>query len=116
MTIDIRYELKELNGIEKEIKNINENKRKLVKKKKEIEKKILKYLEDNSKPGIKYNGTAVIAREKILRPRKKTKDKTHDCQQILNKYGINSQKVLDELFEAMKGDTKVTKEIMISNY
>lgn len=113
--MSIKFKLKELENINKEIKRINDSKKKLLNRKKEIEDFILSYLEKNKQEALKYKGTIIRAREKTLRPRKKEVDKKNDCEKILRKYGIsNSNQILEELKNAMKGHARIKKELKLT--
>ncbi len=114
--MSIKSKLKELENLSNEIKRLNDSKKKLITRKKEIETFILEYLEKNQQEALKYKGTLIRTKEKTLRPRKKEVDKKNDCEKILQKYGIsNGNRILEELKDAMKGDAKIKKELKLTS-
>ena len=107
----------EIDRLKEAAKKLNAQKRKLNEKKKKLEKIIIKYLENNDQIGVKYQGTAVIAKSKHKRNRRKKKEKEHLGSEVLRKYGIrDSDKVVKELLEAMKGDVEDETILQISRY
>ena len=107
----------EIDRLKEAAKKLNAQKRKLNEKKKKLEKIIIKYLENNDQIGVKYQGTAVIAKSKHKRNRRKKKEKEHLGSAVLKKYGIrDSDKVVKELLEAMKGDVEDETVLQISRY
>ena len=107
----------ELRQITREIARLNTERRKLNKRKKEIESLVVKFLDDKEQMGVRYKGTALIAKNKNTRTRRKEKDKVADGQAILRKYGVhNSERIIKEVIEAMKGEVKQGKTIKVTNY
>jgi len=77
----------------------------------------LHFLEKNEQAGVKYRGTAVIAKDRVRRGRRKKKDQEKDSADILKKYGIrNSDQVAKEILEAIKGEAKDDKVLKITKY
>jgi hypothetical protein len=114
--MSIKSRLTELESINKELKRLSDSRKKLNKRKKEIEAFILEYLENNQQEALKYKGTLIRTKQKTLRPRKKAIDKKNDCERILEKYGItNKSQILEELSNAMKGEAKMKKELKLTS-
>ncbi|HIB77555.1 MAG TPA: hypothetical protein EYO58_08070 [Flavobacteriales bacterium] len=98
---EIKALISEIGNITNEIKRLNKQKLKLSNRKKVLDQKIIDYLENTDKKGVKYKGTSVVAKGK--RGRKKKKQKEQDAASVLKKYGvINSDKIMREVMEAMK--------------
>ena len=117
MTTDIRGAIKELESIETELKRLNAQRRKLTARKKAIENNVLGFLNKSDQPGVKYRGTAALAKDKTHRPRRKERDKERDGRAVLEKYGIsNSSKVYEEISRAMKGEAVTKKVLRLSSY
>ena len=117
MTSDIRGCIKELEGIDEELKRLNGRRRTLHKRKKELEGTVLAFLNKSSQPGVKYRGTAAIAKEKNHRPRRKEADRSRDARAVLEKYGIvNSSIVYEEIAKAMKGEAVTKQTLKLTNY
>ena len=114
---DIRGYLKEIDELTKEINRLGERKKALSKRKREVENRILVFLEKEKQIGVKHQGTAVIAKEKVVRPRRNKKDRKLAGEEVLRKYGIRDvARVFDELDLALKGSPKQSKELKIQNY
>ena len=110
--------MKELEGLKQEIKNMNTVLKKLKAREKLLENNITKYLEAQGKPGFKYKGKAILSEPKTVReiPRRKKDDKERDGAAVLSKYGVgNSKNVLDEILEAMKGPMTQKNKLKIHN-
>ena len=90
MSEQIKGFISEVGKIDEEIKRLNAQKRKLHARKKDLEKRILAFLEKNEQAGVKYRGTAVIAKDRVRRGRRKKKDQERDSAEILRKYGIRN--------------------------
>ena len=117
MSERIKGFISEVGKIDAEIKRLNAQKRKLHDRKKDLERRILAFLEKNEQAGVKYRGTAVIAKDRVRRGRRKKKDQEKDSADILKKYGIrNSDQVAKEILEAIKGEAKDDKVLKITKY
>lgn len=111
----IKSMISEVSSVNDEIKRLNKQRLKLLKRKKELDSQIIEYLEKTEKKGVKYRGTSVIT--KGTRGRKKKKEKEQDATDVLKKYGIlNSDKIMKELMEAMKGEKDQNTVLRISKY
>jgi len=82
MSERIKGFISEVGKIDEEIKRLNAQKRKLHARKKELEKRILAFLDKNEQAGVKYRGTAVIAKDRVRRGRRKKKDQEKDSADI----------------------------------
>ena len=117
MSERIKGFISEVGKIDEEIKRLNAQKRKLHARKKDLEKRILAFLEKNEQAGVKYRGTAVIAKDRVRRGRRKKKDQEKDGSAVLKKYGINnSDKIVRELLEAIKGQVKEDTVLQMKKY
>lgn len=100
----------ELKILNTEIKNRSVELSKYRKRQSSVKDQILKYLEQENKPGLKHNGTVVITEDKESRQRKKKAEKAQDCINVLKHYGINNaDKIYKELIEVQKG-VKINKK------
>tara|TARA_Y100000389_G_C17436188_1_gene505693 strand:- start:352 stop:699 length:348 start_codon:yes stop_codon:yes gene_type:complete len=115
--MSIKGYVNELSQIKTEIKRLNDRKKKLQKLAKEVEKKIITFLDSKNQPGVKYQGTAVLVESKNKIKTKKTKEREQDSISVLEKYGINNPKeVLGELLQARKGEKVETKKLKFKKY
>jgi hypothetical protein len=115
--MSIKSYVSELESIQIEMKVLTAKKKKLTQQKKQLEKKIAEYLKSKEQAGVKYQGTAIILEQKEKPSAKKQKQKNLDAIAVLTKYGIsNPNKVLEEMLNARKGETKVEQIIKIKKY
>ena len=114
---EIKGLISELGDITTEIKRLNTQRRKLNARKKQIESVIVNFLEKNNEIGVKYRGTAIVAKASSRRGRRKKKDKEEDGKAVLRKYGINNGDIIaKEFIEAIKGEKKGDTILKISLY
>ena len=112
---DIKGNLVELHHIEQEIRRLSKELKTFRTRKKGLEDSILTFIKDTNQPGIKYKGIAIVPKTKNTRKYKKKADKEKDGTYILEKYGIqNSDKILKELVEAMKGEEESVEKLKVS--
>ena len=112
---DIKGNLVELHHIEKEIQRLTKELKTFRSRKKELEETILSFIKDTKQPGIKYKGIAIVPKTKNKRRYKKKSEKEKDGAYVLEKYGIqNSDKILKELVEAMKGEEEFVEKLKVS--
>lgn len=112
--MSIKADVTELESIRYELKSLNERRRKLKQKEKEVENRISEYLKSKDQPGVKHHGTAVILEEKERPGPKKAKERDMDAIGVLERYGVqDTQKVLAEIMNARKGETVIKKTLKI---
>lgn len=101
---EIKAILEELKNTAIELKEVNKHARELRARKKELEADVIKFLEDNEQPGLRFANVVFISSEKKKRAYKKKADKIGDASAVLDKYGVkDSKKVLEEVLEATRG-------------
>lgn len=114
--MDIRGQLKEIEAITQEIKRINAHKKRLTTRKKELEAYILTFLESKDQTGVKYQGTMAVAKEKVVRRRRKKSERIAKGEEVLRNYGINVPgRVIKEVVEAMKGEPEASTSLKINS-
>ena len=107
--------VQEIDTIDKEIKTLRLNLSRLTNRKKILETKIINFLDQKDQPGLKYKDITIISEEKDRHFRLKKKDRLQKGKNILQKYGVpNSEKVLEELLNNLKGDAVSYKKVKIS--
>ena len=113
-----KAELKEIENINKEINRLRSVISGLNKKKKKLEEGIKEY-SNNTKQSTVKNPSCKISAEVVTKPirqRKKESEKIHDCNDVLKKYGVrNGKMMMDELFEAMRGNPVDTEKVVYKN-
>lgn len=109
--------LNELESIEKEINRLSALLRPLRKKKRELEKVISDYIEQQGKPGIKYKGKQILPKTTSVVDRSRSKKtKEQDGANILTNYGLseeNSSTIIREIMEAMRGPRQEQTKLSI---
>lgn len=115
--MSIQTDVTELQRIREELKLLSQKRKKLVEREKIIKAKIASFLKAKDQPGVKYQGTAIILEEKECPKPKKNKERDADAMSVLEKYGIqDTQKVLQELLEARKGEKTIKESVKIQTY
>jgi len=104
----------EINKLTEEIKRRSQVVRKLRKRKKDLEEKLISFLEQNNQRGVTYQGTLAIVKEhkqKITRRLRKN-EKTILARQLLEQNGYeNTGKLALELVELMSGPKKMITKL-----
>ena len=102
---DIRGTLAELKEIAQEVHNLNKKLKELRERKKELEKSVVDYLEQNDKPGLRLDNIVFLATEKTARARKKKAEVLKDTADVLKKHGVQGDlnEVILELEASRKG-------------
>jgi hypothetical protein len=106
--------VQEIDLLEKEIKVLKTNLYKLIKRKKELESKIITFLDHKDQPGLKYKDITIISEEKDRHKRLKKSDRLDKGVHILRKYGVsNPEEALKDLMTNLKGDAIPYKTVKI---
>ena len=102
---EIRATLEELKSISQEVYNLNKKLKEYRLRKKELETKVVDYLETNDKPGLRLDNIVFLATEKNSRARKKRTEVVKDTVEILKRHGVQGDvnEVIEELEETRKG-------------
>jgi hypothetical protein len=114
--MSIKADVQELESIRGEIKLLNDKKRKLKEKEREVENRITEYLRLNQHPGVKHQGRAIILEQKEKRANKKIVDRDMDAINVLRNHGIEAEraeKILTEVLEARKGEKIASDKLKI---
>lgn len=116
MTSDVKSYVTELKNINDELKSLRIKTIKLNHRKKELEEKLVDYLDKNEQNGVKFKGTAVIKEEKDKHVPLKKKEKNQTAIFLLQQNGVkNPEKVYKELIDKLKGDVVTKKFIKLKN-
>lgn len=112
--MSISNQIKELDGVNAEIKLLNDRIISLKKIKKNLEKEILDFIENSEKRGIQYKDKTLLLDKTISRSKKKNQEKTKDLESILNKHNIPvSTSLVQDILIAQKGQEKEVKKLKI---
>lgn len=112
--MSITADVLELKQLDIEIKRVSKQLSTLKTHKIACEKRILEYLEVNDQPGLKMDGTIIVAQDRRRRKYQKKSEKQARGQYILEKHGIyNSKETLDEILEALRGSPDNTRSLKI---
>jgi hypothetical protein len=114
MSSETIADVTELDEINRELKVLRDRSRVLSIRKKAIEKKLVKVLDERNEPGMKYRDITIIAEEKGKHAPIKKKERVSKGVHVLEKHGIrDAEKVLKELVTEMKGDKIVEKVVKL---
>lgn len=110
--MSIQTDVIELQQLDIELKNLRKRIRVLSEQKSRCENRILEYLDANDQPGLKMNGTVIMAKPRQVRKYQKKDEKMSRGENVLRKHGVfESREALAELMEAMRG-VSVTKPVL----
>ena len=115
MSSELKSYIVEYDSISKEIKRLSGIILELKRKKKKIDEKIVRKLDEKEEKGVKYKNELYLVNKKPGRKRKTKLERKSECELVLRKNGItNAERVFKELDEAMKGH-KVEKSTLKKN-
>jgi hypothetical protein len=106
MSGSVISELNELQNINKEISNLNKQLLSLRNRRKELEEKIKIYLQQTSKPGIKYKGEIILTKTQNIRIKQSKDDKEDAITSLLREHGVSisqNPNIVKELLETIRG-------------
>lgn len=113
--MEVRSQMRTHERLNKEIARLQKRVKELKAEKIKIENTLFNYLDEKGKDKIKNPETNyVFSRKEVTRRKPKNPSKKkEDCMDVLKRYGIKSEKVWDDIEEAMKGEkyTKVVGKI-----
>jgi hypothetical protein len=106
--MSIKEDMRELEGINSEIKNLNAQLKELRISKKNAEERIIAFLTEKDLPGFKdpKKNISVVLLEKEIRSRKKENEKKQDLIDILEEFRskkIRADDMVKDIQEALKG-------------
>jgi|APMed6443717190_1056831.scaffolds.fasta_scaffold00028_9 hypothetical protein len=109
--MSIKEDMIELQGINNEIKNLNAQLKELRNSKKQVEERIIDFLNEKELPGFKdpKKNISVVLLEKETRTRKKENEKKQDIIEVLEKFRSNRVRpddMVKDIQEALKGPRK----------
>ena len=107
--------LSELDSIKKELTRLKTLTKNLNLKKTELENNVQEWLINNNRKDISYNGKIISLDNTTSCKRKKKSQKIQDLSNVLNKYGIRNNKIINEIIEANKSDRIETTKLNFKN-
>lgn len=111
----IQEDMRQLDKIVSELKVINAKAKELRSMKKELEAKILEYLETTSTPGLKLNDLIVVRAESTTHQKLKKKEKQDAIITALEENGINEpETVYKTIIQAMTGEKQSQYKLKVS--
>lgn len=112
---DIRQDLKELSNIIEESKRLGEQLSVLRDRKRELEQRLIEYLQNTDEVGLKYESFIFIPKDKKIRKKLKKKERDEAAVRVLGDYGVDQPKeAYEKLLDAMKGDEEIIPSLKIS--
>ena len=102
--MSIQNDVLELKSLDMELKRMRKKFKELKQQREDCERRIMEYLDVNEQPGLRMNGTVIMARDRNTRKNITKSDKMARGDLLLQQHGIcNSQQVLEDLLEVMRG-------------
>jgi copper chaperone CopZ len=103
---EIRAALEELKGVAQEMHNLTKQIKELRLRKKELEGKVIEYLDTNDRNGVRLDNVIFVATEKSSSLRKKKAEVEKDAAEVLKRHGVQDVRgVLEELASVKKGES-----------
>ena len=106
--------ISEINSLKVEIKRRSQALSKLRKRKKELESKLIQFLDNNNQRGVTYKGKLAIVKQQKSRSirRLRKNEKALLAKEMLEKYGIqNTGKLAQDLVELMSGPREMITKL-----
>lgn len=103
---DVVSDAKTLKNIQIELKRTNLHAKELRKRKVQIEKKLLQWLQSNNEDAFEIDGVTIETHQKVKRGKKSKDQQLSDAIKVLEMAGVSEascQNVFDELVQSMKG-------------
>lgn len=112
----IQSEVQELQSIQLEIKRQLSSLKQLRKRKDELEKNILSYINAKGHSGLKYGDVVIGTEEKPYRLYKSSKEKQdHGISLLKDEFGIqDAEKILTRLSDVMKGEEELRCKLKLT--
>ena len=115
-SIQVALDIKEIKNIEIELKRLAQLSKSLRNKKKELEERILTFLNDTNHEAIKCDQLIAVNKEKKCRERKKKDEKDRDILEILQQAGVSRpEEILYEIKDSIKGTAKKVQTLKVIN-
>lgn len=110
----VAEDMKELSKIVSELKITNTKAKELRTHKKELESKILEYLESTDQPGLKYHELVVLKSESTIHTRLKKKEKQDSIIKILEENGVeDAEKLYEAVSKAGIGEAQTKAKLKV---
>ncbi len=115
MAEEIKAALLEIKNLYKEIDTHSKRLKELRARKKELDTKVLEYIQENEAPGLKLGNLVFMEAEKKTTSRKKKDEVTRDTKQVLTEFGVteNLEELMKQLDLAKKGSSKSTSTLKV---
>lgn len=112
---DIREDLRELSTLIERSKKLQEEIGTIRERKKELETRLIEYLQNTDEVGLKYESFIFIPKDKKIRKRLKKKERDEAAVRVLEDYGLDQPKeAYSKIMDAMKGEEEIIPSIKIS--
>lgn len=112
--MSIQSDVIELQKIQSELQGLNQQRRRLINRAKQLQKNIAEFLVSKEQPGVRFQGNEIRLQTKPIRVPKKPKERDSDAIQVLERHNVsNPQEVLHAILEARKGSAIENQTIKI---
>lgn len=111
------YEMNQLKSLDNEIKRHHAKLKELKIVKKQLETRIMNYLDKAQMNGAKTSDMVVLAREKTVNTKKKKDEKIEDIASILKSAGVvsNINDTVGKVLNALKGEETTKKTLIVKS-
>ena len=114
--IQVASDMKEIKTIEGEIKRVMTILKTLRSKKKELEERVLSFLESTNHEAIKCDELIAINKQKKYRERKKREEKDKDILEVLYQAGVQRpEDILCEIKDTIRGRERKVPTLKVIN-
>ena len=109
--------MNQLKSLDNEIKRHNAKLKELKSVKKQLETRIMNYLDKAQMNGAKTSDMVVLAREKTVNTKKKKDEKMEDIASILKSAGVvsNINDTVGKVLNALKGEETTKKTLIVKS-
>lgn len=113
---EVRDWMAELKNVKLEYKRLSLQTKAANARCKELERKILTYLEKTERPGLKYQDITVLRTESNTRTRKKKAEKDQSAIKILEEAGVEDPEATYKIMiESQKGDKTTVSKLKVED-
>ena len=112
---NIKSVMQNLYDINTELSRHQKQGQELRKRKKELEKQVLDWIQQNDQPGVKYKNMAFVAEKKKTHKKMKKSEKHDKLANTLKNAGVNNHGLVSSILESMKGEEEEKSVLRIVN-
>jgi hypothetical protein len=112
--VQVACDMKEIKILEQEIKRMSIDLKGLRIKKKELEERVLGFLQSTRHDAVKFDEIIAFSKDGSARVKKKKTDREREIIEILQNAGVMSpEQILNEIKGTYKGESKTVKKLTV---